>query len=109
PTSTVPVEPLGFHGTFTDPADSYTSTLTWQIHDASGAVVAAGKGADFNFVATQTGTYEVALTVDDGDGGVSMTSQTLTVSAAMLQAAPGDSGQTALFVGGTTASDVIQI
>lgn len=57
-----------------------------------------------------TGTYTVSVTATDEDGGTSAAAtETVSIRAAVLEDAPCDPGQQALFVGGTTGDDSIVV
>src|SRR5207248_520910 len=56
-------------GTFSDPGSADTHTLTWQVTDDSGQVLAVGSGPSFRFTPADNGTYTVTFTVTDDDGG----------------------------------------
>ena len=65
----------------TDPAgDRDPLTFAWAVTDAAGATIASGTGPDVAFAATDDGVFTLTATADDGDGGVTAASRTLTVS-----------------------------
>lgn len=66
--------------------------------------VGFGKGHTF----TASGVYQITLTVDDGDGGVTVVTREVSVTSAALMTDL-DTGRQSLFVGGTTGNDRIQV
>lgn len=70
-----------------DPGVADALTLTWQVTDNSGGVVAQGAGASAAFTPASPGNYTLTFTASDDDGAVAMDS--------MLVAAASPSGLTA--------------
>jgi uncharacterized delta-60 repeat protein len=71
---------------------------------------ASGTGTQVNHTYDRIGVYVVTVRAVDRDGGTSAAATTtVTVSGAQVLADPVDSSRTALFVGGTSASDTIEI
>jgi len=99
---------LTYTGSFTDPGTADTHTLDWTV-TRNGAIYATGTGATFSFVPTDEGTYTVALTVTDDDGGVGSASMMVTVMVAEVQPDPSSPGSSVLAVGGTTGADTVSI
>jgi autotransporter-associated beta strand protein len=108
PGSGVRGQVLSYGGSFTDPGTLDTHALTWQV-SRGGAVVATGSGPSFSFVPTDEGTYEVAFTAADDDGGSATAVRVVEVAAAAVQPDPVVPGATVLVVGGTTGPDAISI
>src|SRR5262249_44478546 len=110
----VPGQLLSFSAAFSDLGilDTHTGTFTWgdttssaaSVNETQGAGTAAG-----SHLYTATGTYTVTLQVADNDGGVTQVTRQVTISAANLQPDPLDPGNQALFIGGTTGDDHIQV
>ncbi|MFO0841172.1 MAG: PKD domain-containing protein [Gemmataceae bacterium] len=71
-----------FTGSYSDPGSADTHTTAWQVLNASGAVVAGGAGTTFTFTPSAAGSFTVAFTVTDDDGGVGSDTATLTVAPA---------------------------
>jgi hypothetical protein len=99
---------ISFVASYTDPGTLDTQTVAWQVVDAGGAVVAAGMGATVAFTPANLGTYQVNVVVTDNDGGAGSGSAAVRVDAAGILTDPVD-GQPALFVGGSTGADAINV
>ena len=108
PTSAVRGQTLSYAGSFTDPGIADSHTLTWTV-TRNGTVVASGSGSAFSFVPTDAGTYEVAFTVTDDDGGAATATATVTVGVMAVQEDPLNPGMGLLVVGGTTGNDIIVV
>ncbi len=59
--------------------DADVVTLSWSA-SLDGSLVASGFEPDFTFLPVDDGTYEVSLTADDGEGGITTTSGQVTVT-----------------------------
>src|SRR5262249_35750988 len=81
---------------------------TWTVTH-NGSVYASGTGSAFSFVPTDAGTYLVAFTVTDDDGGTATATTTVTVSVMGVQVDPLNPGKGLLVVGGPTAADTIPV
>jgi PKD repeat protein len=69
-----------------------------------------GQGISANHIFTATGTYVVTLTAADKDGTASSSvTESIKVAIVALETDPTDPTRKALFVGGTTGKDVIQL
>jgi hypothetical protein len=108
PSAGVRGQTLSYSGAFTDPGTADAHSQAWAVTHNS-ATVATGAGGTFSFVPTDAGSYVVAFTVTDDDGGVGSASQTVAVSVAAVQPDPLNPGQSMLVVGGTTGADNIVI
>ena len=114
PPTAVRGQPLAYSALFTDPGtlDTHTATIDWGDGGSSPATVreTSGSGsAGGSHVYTTSGSYTIALTVTDKDGSSATRTLTVTVAAASVEPDPLLPGQSALFVGGTTGDDRIQI
>lgn len=107
PATGVRGQTLEYAGAFSDPGTADTHESVWEVRDECDVVLASGSGLTFSFVPTREGTYTVAFTVTDDDGGVGTARRTLRVTAVALQTDPSDPGKTALVVGGTLGNDQI--
>jgi Ca2+-binding RTX toxin-like protein len=91
-----------------DRTAGFTFAVTWG--DGTTQTVSGPSGTQVSHVYTASGAYSVKVTATDKDGGLSAAAtQTVTITAAALQADPTDPSKTALVVGGTTAADSIKI
>ena len=110
PTAGVRGQSLAYSGSFLDPgADVWTATVNYG--DGSGDVpllLNPDKTFSFNHVYTTSGSYEITVTVHDGDpsGDGSATLQ-VSIAAVDLQPDPCEPGETMLVVGGTGGDDDI--
>jgi Ca2+-binding RTX toxin-like protein len=98
---------LSYSATVTDPGAD-THSLNWSV-TRDGTAFASGTVAAFPFIPTDSGTYRLAVTADDGDGGSDSASLEVVVSAAAVQDDPLQPGRSLLVVGGTTAADDIGV
>jgi hypothetical protein len=110
PLSGVRGQLLAYTGSFTDPGDDvWTATVNYG--DSSGDVPLAlnpDKTFSFNHLYTASGSYEITVTVHDGDpGGDGEAVLTVTVTAVAVQTDACEPTKTALVVGGTTGDDAI--
>ncbi|MCI0545547.1 MAG: PKD domain-containing protein, partial [Actinobacteria bacterium] len=62
---------LGLDSQVTDPGASDAHTYSWVVSH-NGTEMATGDSATLDITPTDSGLYEVSLTVDDGDGGVTI-------------------------------------
>ena len=108
PSSGVRGQTLSYSGSFTDPGIRDTHTLEWTV-TRNGTVVATGTGANFSFVPTDAGSYEVAFKVTDDDGGATTATTTVTVRVMAIQEDALNPGTGLLVVGGTTGNDIIVV
>jgi Ca2+-binding RTX toxin-like protein len=108
PSAGVRGQALTFAGSYTDPGTGETHTLTWQVANAAGKVVATGTGDSFTYTPKHSGTYQVSLSVSDGLATTTAT-QPLTVSAVLAEPDPADPMKTLLFIGGTPGDDRIEV
>lgn len=74
-------QPAAFAAAPSDPGPADGLAVSWQVTDERGRVVAAGAGNAFTFTPDRPGSYRVACTVTDGDGGVGHAESRLTVTA----------------------------
>jgi Ca2+-binding RTX toxin-like protein len=72
---------LAFSGSFGDPGQADTHTLSWQVVDAGGNTVGQGTGSAFSLSPSRAGVFTVTFSVRDDDNGVGSDSLVLTVSA----------------------------
>jgi hypothetical protein len=102
---------LSFSSSFTDVGTLDTHQATWNFGDGTGdfGPTSATQGTTFttSHVFTASGTYTVALTVQDDDGGVTVVTHDVTIVDLALQDDPANPGQTMLVVGGTSGDDTI--
>jgi uncharacterized delta-60 repeat protein len=111
----VPGQTLVFSGAFTDAGtlDTHAATVDWGDGSAASALPltdGAGSGTiSGSHVYTAAGAYHIQVTVTDDDGGVEVKSFDVTVADAALLPDTCYAGETALYVGGTTGADNIQI
>jgi PKD repeat protein/type VI protein secretion system component Hcp len=66
PAAGVTGQTLSYSGSYTDPGTADPHTLTWQVLDEIGNVVATGSGPDFTFTPARAGKFLVIFKVDDG-------------------------------------------
>lgn len=72
---------ISVSGSATDPAGALDPlTYTWTVAAGNGQPIAPGNGQNFSFTPTDDGTYDVTLTVSDGDGGTFAKTQSVTVA-----------------------------
>jgi PKD domain-containing protein/hemolysin type calcium-binding protein len=114
PGSGVRGQELSFAAAFTDAGSLDTHTASWDWGDGttSAGVITESGGAGTttaSHVFAASGVYTVTLTLTDKDGGVTTVSLQVAIVAAQLQTDAADSTKTALVVGGSTDSDVIQL
>lgn len=111
PTSGMPGEVLAFEGSFTDPGTLDVHTMEWKVLDDSGTVVATGSGATLEFMPPETGTYTVAFTVTDDDGGTDTARQRVTVGACAWTLEPDadNPGKSILTITGSEGRDKIEV
>jgi VCBS repeat-containing protein len=109
PQGGVPFQPLRFEGSFTDAGTADSHDMTWQVVNASGALVAAGGGSSFSFTPTVVGTQTLRFTVTDDDGGTSTVTRALSIGLVQLQDDPCEPGLKVLVVGGTPGHDGIYL
>ncbi|MBW3543204.1 MAG: pre-peptidase C-terminal domain-containing protein, partial [Planctomycetes bacterium] len=112
----VPGQTLNFSGTFTDVGmrDTHEATVNWGDGSASAPVpldLVQGSGAGTisgSHIYQSPGTFTIAVTVIDDDGGATTETFAVTITrAALLPHISGD-GTLALYVGGTTGNDQIE-
>lgn len=108
PTSGVRGQTLSYVGGFADPGSADAHTFAWAV-TRNGATVATGTDETFSFVPTVEGTYQVAFTVTDDDGGTATTTTTVNVGVLAIEDDPLNPGQGLLVVGGTTGNDTITV
>jgi hypothetical protein len=65
--------------TVTDPGVTDAAAISWAVA-RNGVGVASGSGAEFGFTADDDGTYEVVVSVDDGDGGIGSDQASISVA-----------------------------
>jgi PKD repeat protein len=70
---------IALTGSAADAGAADTLTYAWTVKKA-GVELQSGSGAAFTFTPDDNGTYEVTLTVTDGDGGVATDVKTITVT-----------------------------
>jgi Ca2+-binding RTX toxin-like protein len=112
PSSGVRGQALDFAGLFQDAGTADTHTARWDFGDGTIIdFVSTDRSSPATAAHTYTseGTYTVALTIRDDDGGVTSVQKTVTITAVALQTDPCDPEKTALVIGGTTANDTIVI
>ena len=114
PAAAVRGQPLAYSAPFTDPGtlDTHTATIDWGDLSSSSATVQETNGsgsAAGSHVYTTRGIYTIALAITDKDGGSATRTLTVTVGAVSVEPDPLLPGQSALFVGGTSGDDRIQI
>ncbi len=102
PVQAVTQQPLNFSTSVSDPGTADILTTGWQVLNSSNTIIASGNGTSFSFTPSVTGNYTVKFNVADDDGGTASVSQSLTVSAVLMQ------GNT-LLVGGTSGDDTLDI
>jgi hypothetical protein len=111
PTSSATGVPVTVNSVLSDPAGSADPlTLTWTITRDGLPFATQTGGTSLDFTPTQAGTWLITLTADDGDGGITSDSQSVTViggntapSVAISGPASGVRGQTLTWT--LTASD----
>ena len=69
--------PVSFTGSFYDPGELDTHTITWNFGDGTGTVTGQLETPHTYLTA---GTYQVAFTVADGDGGTSTANATIVIA-----------------------------
>src|SRR5262249_10237666 len=113
PTSGVRGQAQPFSSRFTDVGTLDTHQVTWNFGDGSGdfgpTSATQGTTIAISHVFTANDTYTVTLTVRDDDGGVTVVSTSITITAFGLQDDPCHPGQTMLVVGGTNGDDTILV
>src|SRR5262249_25604752 len=110
----VPGQELSFSAAFSDLEilETHTATFTWGDNTASAGVVNETNGAGTaagSHVYTVPGVYTVSLTITDTAGASTTVTRQVTIAAANLQPDPLDPTRQALFIGGTTGDDHIQV
>ena len=92
----------------TDPGSADVLSYAWSV-SRGGSVYATGTGAAVGFTPDDDGTYVVAVTVSDGDGGTDEKSATIVVTnadpSAAISGAPATSPEGTLIALAATASD----
>jgi PKD repeat protein len=68
-------EMVSFTGSFSDPGELDTHTITWNFGDGSAPVT--GQSLEATHTYLQAGTYQVAFTVADNGGGISKANATI--------------------------------
>ena len=111
PLSAARGQTVTFAGSASDPAGvNDPLTYAWAVYKAGASdPTATGTGLSLAFTPTESGSYEVRLTVTDGDGGSTTAIHNLAVRAVDLQADPLTPGKAAVVVGGTTGADIIAV
>jgi len=113
PTGGVRGQSLTFTANFLDVGTLDTHTAVWNFGDGTGdfGPTNVGQGVPFsvNHNFTASGTYTISVTIADDDGGVSVVTHEVVISAIALQPDPLDPTKAALVIGGTTADDFILI
>ena len=113
PTDGVRGQARTFTLTATDPsavdqAAGFTFAINWG--DGSTQTVTGPSGTAVSHTYTASGAYTVKVTAKDKDGGTSAAATAKdTITAVALETDPTDPSKTALFVGGTTGADSINI
>ncbi len=111
----VPGQTLVFSGAFTDAGtlDTHAAMVDWGDGSAVAALPlteGAGSGTiSGSHVYAAAGVYHIQVTVTDDDGGVDAQSFDVAIADAALLPDVCNAGETALYVGGTTGADNIQI
>jgi hypothetical protein len=117
PTSTLAAVPTAlrgtavtFAGTFADAGTADGETITWNYGDGTSQSFAstAANALTPTHTYAGAGTYTATMTVTDSGGLSSISTQTVSVVGAELEADPFSAGKTALIVTGTTSSDSIK-
>jgi hypothetical protein len=91
-----------------DQAAGFTFAITWG--DGATQTVTGLTGTTVSHVYTASGAYTEKVTAKDKDGGTSAAATKVdTITAVALETDPTDPTKTALFVGGTTAADKINL
>ncbi len=118
PTGGVRGQSLSFTFSASDPssadtADGFTYSINWNDGSPVQTVPRAlgnGRGATVDHIFNTAGTYNVSVTATDKDGIASpVVVHPVAVSVASLQTDPWDAMKTALFVGGSTSSEIIRV
>lgn len=106
-------QPFQLAGAFADVGvlDTHTVKFNWNDGSTSaGSVTESNGSGTFNgsHVFTASGTYTVTCTITDKDGGATTLSQTITVSAVLVENDPVFGG-TMLAIGGATGNNKIDV
>ncbi len=79
-----------------------TDSLSWEVTDTDGILLAMGSGNDFTYMPTETGVQSVQVTATSSSGATA--TQTLTLNVEAVGVVDGD-----LYVAGTNGNDVLEI
>lgn len=105
-------ETLAYSAGFGDPGtfDTHTAVVTWGDSNVTAGAVTELNGSGsvaFSHVYTSAGTYTIAVTVTDKDGGSTSVTRQVVISA--ISSGPWGPIDNALLIGGTTGADTIRV
>ncbi|HKI38738.1 MAG TPA: PKD domain-containing protein, partial [Gemmataceae bacterium] len=118
PVLAVPGQPLTFALSASETGQAATTSFTYTVNWGDGTatkpdtqLVSGVSGTPVSHVYTTTGNFLAAVTAADAAGNVTPKAATVAaiLSTVALEADPGDTTKTALFVGGTIGNDTISI